>query len=80
MYILQLTDVNEVFAFYNHRKQLEKCSHIAFLRRKWEVISAVSEVYLAFEYELFELVILEAVHKYLLIDSEAFVVEKKDSP
>ena len=78
--IFQLSDVNEVFALDYHGEKFEEARNVALFRVEGEVISSAGEIDLALEDEAFEAVVLEAVHQYLLVYSEPFVVEQQYAP
>lgn len=76
MDILKLADIDEVLALDHHGEQFEEGGDIALLRIEGEVVPATGEVNFALEDKALKAIILEAVHEYLLIDPESFIIEK----
>lgn len=61
--VLELTHVDEVFAFHNNRKEFEETSYIAFFRIQFKVFSFVDELYLVLVNQPLKTIILEPVHQ-----------------
>lgn len=80
MDVLQLADVDEILTLDHHGEQLEEAGNVALLGIEGEVVPPAGEVDFALEDEPFEAVVLEAVHEYLLVDPEPFVIEQENAP
>ena len=74
MDVFKFTDIYEVLALHQHRKQLEEARHITFLWRKPKVLTIGCKFNSALVDQRLELVVLETVHHKLLVNSVALIV------
>lgn len=77
MDVFKFTDIYEVLALHQHRKQLEEARHITFFRRKRKVVTTGCKLNSALVNQRLELVVLETIHHKLLVRAVALIVENE---